>query len=256
MIYRYFSLIAIPILFNCFSFAQTPIRSGTYKFSIDLMNVQDDKVKVELTTPLVTATTITYHIPKIVPGTYSDDNYGRYIEQFKAFDKKGDTLKVSKSDINSLVISGANKLYRLSYSVNDSYDDDTTKQVIFEPAGSNIQKDTNYVINNHCFLGYFDNMKNITYELNIKHPSGLYGSTALTDVDKGNTRDKFITESYNRIVDNPVMYNVPDTSVIKVGKTDVLISVYSPGKKVTSSFLAQKLDTLLQAQGKYLSLLK
>jgi hypothetical protein len=26
---------------------------------------------------------ITYHIPKTVPGTYSEDNYGRYIEDLK-----------------------------------------------------------------------------------------------------------------------------------------------------------------------------
>jgi predicted metalloprotease with PDZ domain len=45
---------------------------------------------------------------------------------------------------------------------------------------------------------------------------------------------------------------VPDTTVIKVGTTDVLISVFSPTKKITSKFLASKLDTLLQAQGKYL----
>ena len=252
MFYKYFFPVTLFITVTFSSFAQIAKKEGAYRFLIDLVNVQDDKVKVELTTPAITANTITYHIPKIVPGTYSDDDYGRYIEQFKAFDKKGDTLTVTKSDVNSWMIAGANKLYRLSYLVNDSYDDDTTRQAIFEPAGSNIQKDTNYVINNHCFLGYFDNMKNISYEITIKHPSNFYGSTALTDVDKSNTSDKFITESYNRIVDNPFMYDVPDTSIIKVGKTDVLISVYSPNKKITSAFLAQKVDTLLQAQGKYL----
>ena len=216
------------------------------------MNIDDDKVKVELLAPAITKNTITYHIPKIVPGTYSEDDFGRYIEQFTAFDKKGNTLNVVKTDVNSWTISNADKLYKLSYFVNDSYDDGVTKQVIFEPAGSNIQKDTDYVINNHCFLGYFDDMKNISYEVNIKHPATMYGSTALTDIDKSTTNDKFITESYNRIVDNPFMYNVPDTSFIKVGNTDVLISVYSPTKKITSKFLAQKLESLLQAQGKYL----
>ena len=93
-------------------------------------------------------------------------------------------MNVVKADVNSWTISNADKLYKLSYFVNDSYDDGTTKQVIFEPAGSNIQKDTDYVINNHCFLGYFDDMKNINYEVNIKHPANMYGSTALTDIDK------------------------------------------------------------------------
>jgi predicted metalloprotease with PDZ domain len=118
-------------MFSVSSVAQTATKSNAYKFSIDLVNVNDDKVKVELLTPAITKNAITYHIPKIVPGTYSEDDYGRYVEQFKAFDKKGDTLNVVKTDINSWAISNADKLYKLSYLVNDSYDDGTTKRVIF-----------------------------------------------------------------------------------------------------------------------------
>ena len=234
------------------SFARNSEKQNAYKFTIDLNNVADDKIHIELLAPSITQKTIAYHLPKIVPGTYSEDDYGRYVEQFKAYDKKGKELAVEKADVNSWKISDADKLYKLSYYVNDSYDDSTTRQVIFEPAGSNIEKDTNYVINNHCFLGYFDDMKNMQYEVNVLHPANLYGSTALIDADNSPVKDKFVVESYNRIVDNPFMYNVPDTSVIKVGNTDVLISVYSPSKTIKSKFLAQKIDTLLQAQGKYL----
>jgi predicted metalloprotease with PDZ domain len=95
-------------------------------------------------------------------------------------------------------------------------------------------------------------MKNIPYELTVIHPSNMYGSTALIDFDKSPKTDKFITASYNQIVDNPFLYDVPDTTVIKVGKSNVLISVYSPHKLITSNFLARKLDTLLKAQTKYL----
>ncbi|HRI19849.1 MAG TPA: peptidase M61 [Panacibacter sp.] len=242
-------LAAALMLFSYYTYAQ---KNDAYKFTIHLENVTDDKINVELLVPAIKQKSIVYHIPKIVPGTYSEDDYGRYIEQFHAFDKKGNALNVTKTDVNGWAITNADKLYRIVYSVNDSYDDSTTKQVIFEPAGSNIEKDTNYVINNHCFLGYFDNMKNVVYEINIKHAANMYGSTALTDEDNSTTSDKFITPTYNSIADNPFMYDVPDTSLIKVGNTDVLISVYSPTKKVTSKFLADKLGTLLQAQGKYL----
>jgi predicted metalloprotease with PDZ domain len=245
-------LTILSLTISFLSIAQKNDPSNTYTFNIDLVHVTDDKVKVELLVPKITKSEITYHLPKIVPGTYSEDDFGRYLEQFSAVDKQGNALPVTKADVNSWTISNADKLYKISYLVNDSYDDGSTKQVIFEPAGSNIQKDTNYVINNQCFLGYFDDMKNMTYEVNIQHPAAMYGSTALTDMDNRSTSDKFITESYNRIVDNPIMYDVPDTTVIKVGNTDVLISVYSPTKKVTSAFLAGKLSTLLQAQGKYL----
>ena len=80
----------------------------------------------------------------------------------------------------------------------------------------------------------------------------MYGSTALKDLDMSPSSDRFVTESYNQIVDNPFLYDFPDTTIIRVGKTDVLISVYSPHKIITSKFLAEKLDTLLKAQTKYL----
>ena len=245
---KYFSLVTLLLL----AILSDARAQNAYRFSIDLVNVNDDKVKVELITPAVKSNTITYHVPKIVPGTYSADDYGRFIEQFKAFDKSGKELSVTQSDVNSWAIGDAARLYKISYLVNDSYDDLEAKPAIFEPAGSNIQKDSNYVINNHCFLGYFDDMKNVQYEVTVQHPSNIYGSTALTDMDNSSTSDKFITESYNRIVDNPFMYDQPDTTTIRVGNTNVLISVYSPNKKVTSQFLAEKLDSLLQAQGKYL----
>ncbi|MBK5269649.1 MAG: peptidase M61, partial [Bacteroidia bacterium] len=233
-------------------FAKKNRQPQACKFNIDLINVSNDKVRVEVLAPSISKKSITYHLPKIVPGTYSEDDFGRYIEDFKAFDKKGNELSVVKSDTDSWTISSSKKLYKLTYLVNDTYDDSTTQQVIFEPAGSNIEKDSNYVINNHCFLGYFDGMKDIPYEVTIQHPAYMYGSTALTDMDKSSVNDKFITESYNRIVDNPFMYCVPDTAFVKVGNSDVLISIYSPNKKVTAKFMAEKLDTLLQAQAKYL----
>lgn len=223
-----------------------------YSFTVDLVNVNNDKVAVELLAPTIKESSIVYHLPKIIPGTYSEDDFGRYVEDLKAFDKRGKKLRVVKTDVNSWKINNANKLYRLSYLVNDTYDDGTTKQVVFEPAGSNIEQGKDYVINNNCFIGYFEGMKAMPYEVNVKHAANLYGSTALKDEDASDTNDKFVVENYNRIVDNPFMYCVPDTTVIKVGNTDVLISVYSPTKQVSSKYLASKLDTLLQAQGKYL----
>ncbi|MFX8907087.1 hypothetical protein ABTM87_19845, partial [Acinetobacter baumannii] len=50
----------------------------------------------------------------------------------------------------------------------------------------------------------------------------------------------------------PIMYAQPDTAHIKVGTSDILISLYSPSHKADAKTLATQLDTLLQAQGKYL----
>jgi predicted metalloprotease with PDZ domain len=227
-------------------------QKNIYKFSINLNTVSNDKVSVELKTPAITKNEVIYYMPKIVPGTYSIDDFGRYIEDFKAFDKTGKELKVDKPDVNSWKISNSKQLSKITYKVNDSFDDVGESKKVFEPCGSNIQKDTNYLINNHCFIGYFEGMKNLPYELTIFHPSSLYGSTPLIDIDKKTTSDKFIAHNYNFIVDNPIMYATPDTATIKVGSSEVLIGVYSPNKKTSARFLADKLERLLQAQVKYM----
>ena len=81
-------------------------------------------------------------------------------------------------------------------------------------------------------------MKNLNYEVNITRPADFYGSTGLlTGTTTGNS-DKFTTENYMDLVDAPIMYNVPDTTIFKVGDTDILISVYSKNKAVSAKELA------------------
>ena len=75
--------------------------------AINLNDVIDDKVLVTVTAPKITTDEVTYSIPKIVPGTYSIDNYGRYIDGFKAFDSKGNVLAVVKTDDNTWSIKNA-----------------------------------------------------------------------------------------------------------------------------------------------------
>jgi hypothetical protein len=58
---------------------------------------------VTVNAPSITTDEITYHIFQNSPGTYSEDNYGRYIEDLKAYDAKGTLLTVKKIDINSSI---------------------------------------------------------------------------------------------------------------------------------------------------------
>ena len=69
--------------------------------SLDLKNIINDKVQVSIEPPAFTENTTTFYIPKIVPGTYSEDNYGKFIDDFKAFDKKGNEIAVEHSEDNS-----------------------------------------------------------------------------------------------------------------------------------------------------------
>ena len=65
----------------CFLFISAKAQQQ-YSCKIDLINVTDDKVKVQIKTPAVKESEILFSFPKVIPGSYSEKNYGRFIEKF------------------------------------------------------------------------------------------------------------------------------------------------------------------------------
>ena len=122
--------------------------------SLDLINVENDKVMVTVDPGKFTDNNTTFYIPKTVPGTYSVDNYGKFIEDLKAFDYNGKELQVSQKDNNMWVFSNAIELDKITYWVNDSFDVEG-EEGIFSPAGTNILENENFMLNLNGFVGYF-----------------------------------------------------------------------------------------------------
>lgn len=226
-------------------------QNNTYKFKLDLNKISSDLIQIELTPPEIKSDKIIYNIPKIVPGTYSIYDFGQYSMDFEAFDKDGRSLSVNRLDKNRWEIDNAQNLAKITYWVEDTWDANVP-ELVFEPGGTNIEKDENVVLNNHGFFGYFDGMKNLKYEINVTRPENFYGSTGLTTITtKGNT-DTYTIGNYMDLVDSPIMYNVPDTVFIKVGNADVLISVYSKNKAATAKEIAEDIKEILEHQKDYL----
>ncbi len=223
---------------------------------INLSQIIDDRVLVTIKTPKIKSEEITYFLPKTVPGTYSEDNYGRYIDDLKAYNAKGELLNVKKTDQNSWVISKANTLDKITYYVNDTYDLETGKgfgsDEIFSPSGSNIISGKNIMLNTHCFVGYFSNCMAVPYRLSINHPEGIWGATSLTDHDNSNTNDLFLANRYADLIENPIMYSKPDYTTFKVDDMDIVIAVYSPTGKITAESITPEMKTMMTAQKKFL----
>jgi predicted metalloprotease with PDZ domain len=243
-------------------------KDGGYQYTVDITTVKDDKVYVVLLPPAITKPEVTFYFPKMVPGTYAIEDYGRFVSKLEAFDKKGKKLEVKQLDDNSWKISGANKLTKISYWIEDSFDTKLKGPEIFWPAGTNIEENKNFILNNSGFFGYFDGYREKNFTINIIRPDNFYGSTGLiakktgeplAKVSKefltnaqGKRIDIFQTENYDRLVDSPIMYSQPDTAVIRVGNTEVLIGSYSPTKKITAKEIAATVKEVLMAQREYL----
>lgn len=249
----FYSLALATLIISCkpSASAVSNTAKSEVQVSIDLNSVKDDKVMVTLTPPAISTEKITYHIPKIVPGTYSEDDYGKYIENVKAYDSKGNSLVVAKIDDNSWTISDAKKLAKLTYLVNDTYDNEETHD-IFSPAGTNIDAGKNFMLNTHGFVGYFSEFSEIPYTVNISHPVTLWGATSMTDTDASDSKDTFTVSRYSELVENPIMYSKPDYTTFNVNGMDILIAVYSPNGLITAESITPEMKTMMTAQKNFL----
>ncbi|WP_196889077.1 peptidase M61 [Aureivirga sp. CE67] len=254
------SVFAAATLFSCKTLQTSKSVSLPIDTTIDLVDVQNDKVKVTVDPSKIKEETIVYHLPKIVPGTYQNYDYGQYVEGFKALDKNGAELKVEKLDINSWKINDAKKLDKIVYLTNDTFDTENEKpedDVVFSPAGTNFDKDKNFVLNLHTMIGYFEGMKQSPYSLKVLKPEDMYGSTSLQQVrikesHNTQTQDNFFANRYFDIIDNPIMYDKTPEISFNVNGIDISINVFSPNGTYNEESLREQMNKMMNAQKTFL----
>lgn len=236
------------------SYAQAP--APVCKVNIDLLNVSPDKdrVKVTITPPPVQSTVINYILPKYIPGVPGPVDAGRFIHQFYALDDKGFPLKVKKKGENTIVMKmhdGAT-LKKIEYWIDDTWDaekpqvkmSDEKFNYVPQPAGSNIESGSNFVINHAFYFGYIEGFESVPYIVTVSKPDAMIGSSALPITPLTRTRDEYRANSYAELIDNPVMYCAPDTVSFLSGNVLLHISVFSENGKVT----ARQVRKLIAAQ--------
>lgn len=228
---------------------------------IDLTAVTNDKLPVTVDPGRFTQDTVIYYIPKVVQGTYSVSAFGRFIEDFKPLDYNGNALEFTHPEENTWVITNAKNLDRINYLVNDTFDQEDEGgiggEMPFSPAGTNIEPD-NYVLNLHGFIGYFDNLRNNQYTVDITAPASFKHTSALQATATNTSADgKFVTNSYYApryfdITDNPMMYGDLSVEEFMVGDIKVVLTVYSPNKNHSAADLKPSMFKMMEGQKAYL----
>lgn len=231
------------------------LHAQTYRFTVDLTSVRKDKVKIILTTPEITEQKITYVMPAAAPGSYAIENYGRFIDDFVAYDGNGKKLHVTITENRDFIIDNATSLKRIEYWMNDTWDDRDASNTVFQASGSNIEKDKNFVINNFAFFGFFEEKKDLPYEITYKKPEAMFGSTRLDKKIISSSEDLISAKNYRELSDNPVMYCIADTTSFNVYESNIYISVYSASGKVHAKELTSYLTPLMEGIHNYLGFL-
>lgn len=257
MIRKFLILSSLVLLLSCGATKpMTTADKAPVAVSIDLVNVQDDRVLVTIDPGQFTQEEIYFYIPKIVPGTYSEDNFGKYIDELTAIDYEGRALPINKIDTNSWLLTTAQKIDKITYFVNDTFDTETEEvEPVFSPAGTNILKNENFLLNLHGFVGYFKGLKEIPYEVTITAPTSLQPSTSFKEVTKEELKQgqkTYVANRYFEVIDNPILYSKPNTVNFQIKDISVTLSVYSPNGTFRAKDLQPKMEAMMQAQKNFL----
>lgn len=254
-------MIKINVIFNgfllsfflSFFYGIKPCLSQQYQYSLNLNQLQDDKMNVSLVAPkqLNKKKEVIFSFPKIIPGTYAISDYGKFISEVSAFDSKGKALRVVRLNENQWKISKAKKLHKITYTVDDIFDTDKAHE-IYPMAATNIEAGKNMVINTPGFFGYLEKQTNIPLEITIDKPHNFYASSSAIAASQTSTRDVFKLENIDRLYDTPIMYGIADTASLKIGNCEVLVSVYSPNRLIHAQEIISWLADLLKAAKSYL----
>ncbi|WP_291728174.1 peptidase M61 [Bernardetia sp.] len=234
----------------------------SYSYTLDLTKTTNDKVPVELVfknlsslkvgeNELMTTgkDSISFFMPKIVPGTYHIYDFGRFLSDFKVTDINGKEIKFSHPSDNEWRFP-TNGVYKISYLVDDTFDSELDNKV-FEPGGTSIEEDV-FVLNTHGLFGYLEDYKRQPFEINVIKPKNFYGSTPLVAAKSDEKKDTYLVSDYHLLADSPMLYCVPDTVTLKVGGADILVSVFHKRGKVKASEISKEVQKSLEAQKNYL----
>lgn len=223
-----------------------------YDYTVDLLHISNDEVKVSLVPPQNNLKQGKFIIPKLVPGFYQAMNFGQYVSNFVATDKNGKKLHTERLDKNSWIIHDLNRVKKISYLVNDGWDSLKQETQDAKSAGTMFIKDSVSIINYNSLVGYFEEMKELPYQINIKKNKDFYASSSLDYQKINENTDRVWAKDYRELVDSPVLYCVPDTTWLKIGNTEVLISFYNKKERHYSKTIAHELENILKNQQAYL----
>lgn len=246
-----FLLLSIVILQGCASLNLASKKSNIIETYIDLNAVDNDQLVVSLNPGSFPKGEVTFYMPSVIPGTYEYTDFGRFVSNFKAFDKNNQLIDVVKEGKNTWKIAEGKKLDRVSYVIDDTFDSPEGKK-IYPMGGTKIEKDEVFLLNLHGFVGYFKGGKEWSYRVTIDSPADLVPFSSLESVSHTATQDVFLAGRYFNIIDDPILYTNDDSISFSLEDIEVNLAVYSPTGAHKAADFKETIETMMQAQKRFL----
>jgi predicted metalloprotease with PDZ domain len=239
------------ILIISISFSYQPVPQTSSEadiiYRVDVSNYQDDLFHVNVFVSGLTQENNIYNFASTAPGTYSIMDFGRFVKSFKAYDGEGNELSTEKISTNSWEITHAEKLSKLVYDVEDTFDAEYTEHKVLPMGGTGIEDDF-IVINTFGVFGYFEGLQSNPSRVKVKYnPDWTVGTALLPDED-----GYYVAETFDRLADSPFLIGELSYASTKVNEMEVGVYVYCADSTINADSVLVAADEILQAAGKYI----
>ncbi len=224
------------------------ILPQTITYEIDVLNYEDDLFHVTVFTKGLSNENDVYKLPATVPGTYSNLNFGRFVTSFYAYDEDGNELRSEKISTNQWKIYNAEKLARLDYDVEDTFDAELENEYVIPMAGTGIN-DNFIILNTFATLGYLEGFQSLPVRLKLFYPQDWLVGTSLTYGDNG----YYTAENYDYLADSPILMGELTVAITNVNDIQVGVYVYSSDTMFTAKKILGAAREILQSSSEFIS---
>lgn len=187
-----------------------------------------------------------YQFAATAPGTYQTMNLGRFVSSFRAFDKKGRELLVTRKSVNQFEISKPHKVAKITYQIAETFDTPVEDFPVYLMCGSSIEED-HALINAHTIMGYFEGYQKRPLSISVTGKDDWKIGTALPMED-----NRFLASSFDHAVDSPILMGELSFADTTIADTQVEIYTYSQQGKFDSKSLLTGMSDMLDATLQFL----
>lgn len=218
-----------------------------HKFYVNLNERAEDLFHVTLYPEQLTEKNNIFNFAATAPGTYQLMNIGRYVQSFQAFNKDENQIPVEKISENRWSIKNPENVYKIVYSVAETWDTPVDKYQIYLMAGTSIEND-HVLINNQAVFGYFEGMQDYPINIKLDYPEDWKIGTALNKNENG-----FYTAfNYDYLVDSPILLGRLSEAKLNVSGTEIEVYAYSKTDLIKAQDLLDAVKDIIFAAEKFL----
>jgi predicted metalloprotease with PDZ domain len=229
--------------------ATASLRAQQLDYTVDLRQRGSHTIGVTLRVDSLAAGDTLFQFAATAPGTYQTMDIGRFVGGFTAVDARGRAISTRKISTNQWRIAEPRRVRVVRYRVHDTWHAPEQEFRVYPMAGTAIEPE-HALINWHAVIGFPMTQQRSRYRVRVQRARDWQVATALREAGGA-----FEAESFDALVDSPVLMGRLTTESLCVTGVPVQVAVYSPTSKITATQLAGAMRDMLQASGKFLGAL-